>query len=472
MTSTRVIRGFKVGTEKVINRSTELPASKKLIQDTGNFQDIGAKIVRTKSRKAITHLARSKGLRTSEGFAQQLVKEEGIKIKIGDKSLRDLLQIEVPEMRRQEYIKADGSTGVRDIPVLDSSGNPLLVKKNLTIPGSIEYFQKPMKEKLAELQQILRDQTKSSIEKSDMLAILIMSMMRSSPPPSDDESKHMFDFSDEIIMAEDPIAAGLPSDGLEEGKFASASYLRDNIDSVLLYLMKFAKSRGLTGGDILYGVAGNPLKIDEIRDNLFDASGNPRTVNLLTSRIQSSPFKSIEFKEIEPEEFVPLGLRTTSASVARLLNQLTEDQKENIDADEFNDKSEKDKERFLETILESVIEKQGEEIPAEVVRFLGSLNEEEQKAYHQMEELGLKQIPIKMGSRSLGIFNQIVRGAIPKGRVTKKINEALGLDFSKLTSIQERILLKLGNSNLIRSTTQVGKGHSFYPGVSFGYVIN
>ena len=170
MTSTRVIRpsSFKIDTIKAQNRPTSLPTPAKLRADTGAaFQDTGSKLVRPQSRKQQSWLARSKGLRTSVGLEQQLLKEEGLKIRIGDKTLRQLLQVEVPDTRKQEYIKADGSIGVRMVPVLDKAGNPVLVKKKLSIPGTVQHFQKSVKAKLDEIELVLQDQLKTTQEKMD-----------------------------------------------------------------------------------------------------------------------------------------------------------------------------------------------------------------------------------------------------------------------------------------------------------------
>ncbi len=453
MTSTRVIRGFKVDTTKAANRVTVLPTPQKLTADVGNFQDIGAKIVRPTSRKAVTHLARKTGLRTSQGLAEQLVKEEGIKISIGDKTLKELLQVEVPDMRKQEYIKDDGSVGVRKVPVLDSKGNPVLVKKNLSIPGTVEHFQKPMAEKLADLEQILKDQTKSASDKSDVLAVLIMSMMRGSPPPSGDDAKHMSDFADDISMSEDPIAAGLSEDGLDEGRFADFNYLTRNQDKVFLYLMKFAKSRGLPRGNLLYDIQGRPLEIDNIIPNLSDVDGNPRTVDLLTSRIQPSQFESgsverplIEFKEFEPEpepvaeepitfEEPELGLSTQVRSTAILIGQLTQEQKDDIDKREFSRKSELEKEAFLKTILKSVEEFQEptEEFEEREVK----MNPNLRKIVFKAADFPLDPSP-KGAKRGNGEFQ------FQLGRLEKQLDE-----FNKGAITKKIILIRL--RNMIRS---------------------
>ena len=180
MTSTRVIRpsSFKVDTTYKRNtRPVSMPTPAKLRLDTGVFQDIGAKLIRPRSRKALSWTARSKGLKTSAGLQAQLLKEEGLKIQIGDKTLKQLLQVEVADTRKQEYIKNDGSIGVRVVPVLDAQGNPVMVKKNLSIPGSAEYVRKSLAGKLNDIQAVMDDRAISSEQKQDTSILLLTGIM-------------------------------------------------------------------------------------------------------------------------------------------------------------------------------------------------------------------------------------------------------------------------------------------------------
>ena len=311
MSSTRVIRpnSFRIETRIKADRPTQLPTPAKLLQDTGPFQDIGSKLVRPSSRKEKSWLARSKGLRTSAGLEQQLLKEEGIKISIGDKTLKQLLEIEVPETRKQEYIKADGSIGVRQVPVLDAMGNPVLVKKKLSIPGSIEHFQKPMKEKLAEMSEVLKDQTKTLSEKSDLLAVLLSPLLKSIPLEellTDKDEKTIVELVKLIAISEDPTTAGMPVDGLELGRFVKPAYLGNNTAMVTLYLLKYAQKRGLPEGAVLYDVNGNPIKLKDLSlDNVVDDDGNERTIDLKSSKILPTIAESREVKEEKELKEVP-----------------------------------------------------------------------------------------------------------------------------------------------------------------------
>lgn len=410
MTSTRVIRGFKVDTTKAANRVTVLPTPQKLTADIGNFQDIGAKIVRPRSRKEQSWLARSKGLRTSEGLAQQLVKEEGIKIKIGDSTLKQLLQVEVPEMRKQEYIKADGSVGVRKVPVLDAKGNPVLVKKNLSIPGTMEHFQKPIKEKLDNMELILKDLTKSSSEKLEALVILGADLLLDPTRPREVSAELVNVLSRMPQLPDNVELIGFP-EGLIDGHIATKGYIMENLPLVQIYLINKARKRGLNPNQPIKVVSEfkdasgksiikeNKIDFDEIKklqdDEAIDLSTSiAATIDDLTKIIaEEDPFAEFkEFKEepfplfepepfieedpfaIEPiefgkplEEFEPfveptLGMMSRTIEVARLREQLTDEQRADIDVAEFNKLKEPEKKAFLETILESAEEFE-EEVP-------------------------------------------------------------------------------------------------------------
>ena len=373
MTSTRIIRpkSFKIDTTTARNRPTVLPTPARLKSDVGVFQDIGSKLVRPKSRKQESHLARIKGLRTSAGLEQQLIKEQGLKIRIGDKTLEQLLQVEVPDTRKQEYIKADGSIGVRIVPVLDKDGNPVLVKKILSIPGSIEHFQKPIRDKLNEIGQVLLDQTKTIQEKSDTIAVLLMSAIGGPSVPSPSEARSMGSFAEEVHMAEDPIAAGLPSVGLEEGRFAPPNWVNENQSALILYLMKFGRERGLPEGSVLFDARGDSVGIGEVNSSMFfDSRGNPRRFDILTSRILPSSFETIgppsEFQfEKEDEPSVPTILEPKSDEVGQfLVDNFTPEQQRDISKKDFNESSANEQMTMLQVIIESreEFEEEGKEI--------------------------------------------------------------------------------------------------------------
>ena len=228
MTSTRIIRpnSFKVNTTYKRNtRKVTLPTPAKLRSNTGFFQDIGAKLVRPQSRKAKTWIARSKGLRTSEGLKDQLIKEEGLKIHIGDKTLKELLQVEVPEMRKQEYIKNDGSIGVRMIPVLDAQGNSVMVKKNLSIPGSIEHATKSLSEKLDDIKAILADRELPVEQKQDASVLLLTGIMQNT-----DLTNTMLSQIDRVTnrMGALSMVNEIPSSNLINGRFIDSAFIRSN----------------------------------------------------------------------------------------------------------------------------------------------------------------------------------------------------------------------------------------------------
>lgn len=254
MTSTRVIRpqSFKVDTINSAtgkinvkkDKPTKLPTPTRYRLDTGNFQDIGAKLVRPRSTKASTWLSRTKGLRTSEGLEQQLVKEEGLKIRIGDKSLRELLQVEVPETRRQEYIKPDGSVGVRQVPVLDDQGNPVLVKKKLNIPGTVQYFQKSTNEKIDDIEQVLKDTQKTAEEKAEAAIVLLTGILSTEEKLTSTLDK--IANLTKLIPVSGKTALQLGLTDLINNRFATAQWIRDNLSIIELVMVANARARGLT----------------------------------------------------------------------------------------------------------------------------------------------------------------------------------------------------------------------------------
>ncbi len=276
MSSTRVIRpsSFKIDTVIKPNRPTMLPTPAKLRADTGVFQDIGAKLVRPKSRKEQSWLARTKGLRTTAGLEQQLIKEEGIKIRIGDKTLQEFLQVEVPDTRKQEYIKDDGSVGVRLIPVLDSLGNPVMVKKKLSIPGSIEHFQKPIKEKMSDIEQLLKDTRIDTGDKILAMSLLvhdIMTTLRDTGLSTREAEKTIKEIQQWTKLLPLPNTAekwGLPElERLEDKRFADPAYVRDHLSILETQLTMIASKRGFPEGlNVIKDEEGKLYPLSELSD--------------------------------------------------------------------------------------------------------------------------------------------------------------------------------------------------------------
>ncbi len=276
MTSTRVIRpkSFKVNTTYARNtRSVSLPTPAKFRADTGVFQDIGAKLVRPQSRKEKSWTARSKGLRTSAGLQAQLLKEQGIKIQIGDKTLKELLEVEVPDMSREEYIKNDGSVGVRMTPVLDAQGNPVMVKKKLSIPGSIAHAQKPLKKKLEDIEAVLGDIKMPEEQKQDASVLLLTGIMQNT-----DLTNNMLNQIDTVTnkMGALNMVNEIPAADLIDGRFIDSSFITRNRAFVKSLAFMQARGLGYTAEYPLRSVDLGPefLQSINVLDNLRTL-GNP-----------------------------------------------------------------------------------------------------------------------------------------------------------------------------------------------------
>lgn len=250
-TSTRVIRpqSFKTGVVKkqTNERPPRLPTSQRFNKDRQDFQDIGARLVRPQNRKAETWLARKKGLSTSQGLEQRLTKEQGIKIRLGDKTLEELLQVTVPDKQKQEYIKDDGSIDVREVPVLDSVGNPIMVKKKLNIPGTIQYFQQSTNEKIDDIKKILADSTKSANEKMEVITLLAMNILMNPEFHRAPLKKEFADIISKMPSYPDNIElTGFPDfEYLIDGHIADKRYITEHLPWVQLYLINKSRLRGM-----------------------------------------------------------------------------------------------------------------------------------------------------------------------------------------------------------------------------------